>query len=118
MYIFAEKGSKGKLGSPAYLEDWIATITVINPGESAFDITFDWDEAHGVPGAFVIKNFYDSEFYLKTLTLLDVPGNGDIQFICNSWVYPVDKYTMDRVFFSNNVLITLHVTLISCTLNI
>ncbi|XP_017232755.1 probable linoleate 9S-lipoxygenase 5 [Daucus carota subsp. sativus] len=98
----SEKGSKGKLGSPAYLEDWIATITVINPGESAFDITFDWDEAHGVPGAFVIKNFYDSEFYLKTLTLLDVPGNGDIQFICNSWVYPVDKYTMDRVFFSNN----------------
>lgn len=88
------------------MEDWITTITAINPGESAFDITFDWDEDHGVPGAFVIKNFHESEFYLKTLTLLDVPGHGDIQFICNSWVYPANKYTTDRVFFSNNVLIT------------
>ncbi|KAL8155569.1 putative linoleate 9S-lipoxygenase 5 [Apium graveolens] len=95
-------GLKGKLGSPAYLEDWITTITPINAGESGFDVTFVWEEDIGVPGAFIIKNSHHSEFYLRTLTLLDVPGHGDVQFICNSWVYPADKYTKDRIFFTNN----------------
>ncbi|OVA12582.1 Lipoxygenase [Macleaya cordata] len=92
---------KGKLGQAAYLEEWITTITPVVAGESMFKVTFDWDEAEGVPGAFIIKNFHHSEFYLKTLTLEDVPGTGRIHFICNSWVYPTHKYKNDRVFFAN-----------------
>uniref|UniRef100_A0A7N2L4T2 Lipoxygenase n=1 Tax=Quercus lobata TaxID=97700 RepID=A0A7N2L4T2_QUELO len=29
------------------------------------------------------------------------PGQGRVHFVCNSWVYPADKYGKDRVFFSN-----------------
>ncbi|XP_050274142.1 probable linoleate 9S-lipoxygenase 5 isoform X3 [Quercus robur] len=94
-------GLQGKLGRPAYLENWITTITPLIAGESAFKVTFDWDNEIGVPGAFLIKNNHHSEFYLKSLTLEDVPGQGRVHFVCNSWVYPADKYRKDRVFFSN-----------------
>lgn len=95
---------QGRLGRPAYLENWITTITPLVAGESAFKVTFDWDNEIGVPGAFLIKNNHHSEFYLKSLTLEDVPGQGRVHFVCNSWVYPVDKYRKDRVFFSNKVI--------------
>lgn len=102
-----ENGLQGKLGKPAYLEDWITTITPLTAGESAFSVTFDWDQEIGVPGAFIIRNEHHSEFYLKTLTLEDVPGHGQIQFVCNSWVYPLDKYKKERIFFINKVLVLL-----------
>ncbi|KAJ1380913.1 PLAT/LH2 domain [Sesbania bispinosa] len=92
---------KGKLGKPAYLEDWITTITPLTAGESAFSVTFDWEEDVGTPGAFLIKNNHHSEFYLRSLTLENVPGQGAIHFTCNSWVYPAHKYEKDRIFFSN-----------------
>ncbi|KAL2325272.1 hypothetical protein Fmac_024330 [Flemingia macrophylla] len=95
------KGLKGKLGKPAYLEDWISTTAPLATGETAFSVTFDWDEDIGTPGAFIIRNNHHSEFYLKSLTLEDVPGQGVIRFVCNSWVYPADKYEKDRIFFSN-----------------
>eukprot|EP00262_Sarcandra_glabra_P006180 TRINITY_DN18303_c0_g1_i1.p1 TRINITY_DN18303_c0_g1~~TRINITY_DN18303_c0_g1_i1.p1 ORF type:complete len:860 (-),score=111.78 TRINITY_DN18303_c0_g1_i1:147-2726(-) len=89
------------VGEEAYLEEWITTITPISAGESTFNVTFKWEENHGVPGAFIVKNYHHSEFYLKTLTLEDVPGKGRIHFICNSWVYPTRDYSYDRVFFAN-----------------
>ncbi|KAK7397204.1 hypothetical protein VNO78_18371 [Psophocarpus tetragonolobus] len=92
---------RGKLGKSAYLEDWISTITPLKAGESAFKVTFDWDEDIGIPGAFLIRNDHHSEFFLKSLTLESVPGHGDIHFICNSWVYPARKSKTDRIFFSN-----------------
>ncbi|MCE0481752.1 Arachidonate 5-lipoxygenase [Datura stramonium] len=55
----------------------------------------------GVPGAFIIKNFHFYEFFLKSLTLEDVPNHGRIHFVCNSWVYPASKYKSDRIFFAN-----------------
>ncbi|XP_024025452.1 probable linoleate 9S-lipoxygenase 5 [Morus notabilis] len=94
-------GLKGMLGKAAYLEDWITTIAPLTPGDSAFKVSFEWEDEIGVPGAFLIRNNHHSEFYLKTLTLEDVPGEGRVHFVCNSWVYPASKYQTDRVFFSN-----------------
>ncbi|XP_062084763.1 probable linoleate 9S-lipoxygenase 5 [Humulus lupulus] len=94
-------GMRGKLGKEAYLEDWITTISPLTAGDSAYDVNFDWDEKIGVPGAFIIRNYHHSEFYLKTLTLEDVPGHGRIHFVCNSWVYSSDKYHSPRIFFAN-----------------
>ncbi|PON59877.1 Lipoxygenase [Trema orientale] len=94
-------GFKGKLGKPAYLENWITTLTSITAGDSEFNVTFEWDDEVGVPGAFIIKNNHDNEFFLKTLTLEDVPGEGRVHFVCNSWVYPADNYNYDRIFFRN-----------------
>jgi linoleate 9S-lipoxygenase len=102
--IFAENGLKGKLGKPANL-DWIttSTSTPLQTGESAFKVTFDWDEEIGTPGAFLIRNNHDNEFYLKSLTLNGVPGQDVIYFVCNSWIYPAKKYENVRIFFSNKV---------------
>ncbi|XP_030534864.2 probable linoleate 9S-lipoxygenase 5 isoform X1 [Rhodamnia argentea] len=99
--LLPENGLRGKLGKPAYLEEWITTITPLTAGDSAFKVTFDWDEEVGVPGAIVVQNNHHSQFYLKTITLEDVPGEGRVHFVCNSWVYPADRYKKDRVFFSN-----------------
>ncbi|KAG2395137.1 linoleate 9S-lipoxygenase [Vigna angularis] len=57
----------------------------------------------GTPGAFLIRNHHHTEFYLKSMTLENVPGHGVIHFNCNSWVYPAHKYKKDRIFFSNKV---------------
>ncbi|KAI3469558.1 hypothetical protein Pfo_026221 [Paulownia fortunei] len=95
-------GRRGKLGKEAYLEDWVSKFTSINAEDDAsFDITIDWDESLGVPGAFIIRNHHQSQFYLKTVTLEDVPGHGEVHFVCNSWVYPAHHYKYDRVFFTN-----------------
>ncbi|PNY14399.1 lipoxygenase [Trifolium pratense] len=64
-------------------------------------VTFDWDEDIGTPGAFLIRNNHDNEFYLKSLTLNGVPGQDVIHFVCNSWIYPAKKYENVRIFFSN-----------------
>jgi linoleate 9S-lipoxygenase len=104
LICFLENGLQAKLGEPAHLEDWITTITPLTAGESAFKVTFDWDHKIGAPGAFAIRNNHHSEFYLKSVTLEDVPGHGRIHFICNSWVYPADKYKKDRIFFTNKVI--------------
>ncbi|OAY75692.1 putative linoleate 9S-lipoxygenase 4 [Ananas comosus] len=92
----------GKVGKPAFLEEWVTTLTSISAGESKFKVTFDWDDSQGIPGAVIVKNNHHSEFYLKTLTIEGVPGRGRIHFVCNSWVYPADKHKQDRVFFTND----------------
>jgi linoleate 9S-lipoxygenase len=102
-YIFVANGLQGNLGKVAYLENWISTLAPITTGETAFKVTFDVERDIGVPGAFLIRNNHHSEFYLKTVTLEDVPGEGQIHFVCNSWVYPASKYKKDRIFFANKV---------------
>ncbi|WMV11970.1 hypothetical protein MTR67_005355 [Solanum verrucosum] len=95
-------GLEGKRSNPAYLESWLTHITPIIAGESTFSVTFDWDHKEfGVPGAFIIKNLHLNEFFLKSLTLEDVPNHGNIHFVCNSWVYPSFRYKSDRIFFAN-----------------
>ncbi|CAN4108753.1 unnamed protein product [Withania somnifera] len=95
-------GLLGKRSNPAYLENWLTHITPIVAGESAFSVIFDWDhEQFGVPGAFIIKNLHLNEFFLKSLTLEDVPNHGKIHFVCNSWIYPAFRYKSDRIFFAN-----------------
>ncbi|GJV06661.1 probable linoleate 9S-lipoxygenase 5 [Tanacetum coccineum] len=92
---------RGKLGNPASLEHWITTGTPLTVKELTYEVNFEWDEEIGLPGAFLVKNNHHSEFFLKTLTLEDVPGHGQVHFVCNSWVYPTKRYTKDRVFFAN-----------------
>ncbi|KAL2229895.1 probable linoleate 9S-lipoxygenase 5 isoform X2 [Sesamum indicum] len=105
--ISAEKtdlanGKRGKLGKEAYLEGWVSKFTSLTAeAEATFDVSFKWDESLGVPGAFIVRNHHHSQFYLKTVTLEDVPGHGPVHFVCNSWVYPAHCYKYDRVFFTN-----------------
>ncbi|XP_071696448.1 probable linoleate 9S-lipoxygenase 5 [Rutidosis leptorrhynchoides] len=97
----SENKLRGKLGKPAVLEDWNSTISPLEAGETAYEVTFDWDEETGLPGAFLVQNNHHSEFYLMTLNLENVPGHGQLHFVCYSWVYPTKRYTKDRIFFYN-----------------
>ncbi|GJT30376.1 probable linoleate 9S-lipoxygenase 5 [Tanacetum coccineum] len=99
--LIEERSSTENIGTPAKLEDWNTTIASLTTGESSYKVTFKWDEDMEAPGAFLVQNKHHSEFYLKTLTLDDVPGHGKVHFVCNSWVYPTKRYTKDRVFFTN-----------------
>lgn len=92
---------KGKVGKKAYLESWITKLTALTPGDSAYNVTFEYEEAIGVPGAIIVTNSHNTEFFLKTITLQDVPGEGLMHFVCNSWVYPKERYNYDRIFFRN-----------------
>lgn len=92
---------QGRLGRMAYLENWLSTFTPLTASETAFEVTFNWEESEGVPGAFIIRNEHHSQFYLRTVTLENVPGVGCIHFACNSWVYPTHCYNYNRVFFAN-----------------
>ncbi|KAK4491091.1 hypothetical protein RD792_001813 [Penstemon davidsonii] len=96
---------RGKLGKKTYLEDWITKITPLAAGDTTYNVTFEWNEEMGIPGAFKVQNFHHSEFYLKTLTLEHVPNHGRVHFVCNSWVYPAEYYKRDRVFFSNQTYV-------------
>ncbi|CAH9073721.1 unnamed protein product [Cuscuta epithymum] len=91
----------GKRSKASNLEHWPLHNTLLASGESAFHFEYEWTEDFGVPGAFIIKNNHPNEFFLKTITLEDVPNHGPLHFACFSWVYPASKYNYERVFFAN-----------------
>ncbi|KAG6490528.1 probable linoleate 9S-lipoxygenase 5 [Zingiber officinale] len=97
--------NRGVVGEKAYLEDFVRKLQAIASGESTFRVTFKWVGEHGIPGAVIVINEDSSEFYLKSMTLEEFPGEGRIHFDCNSWVYPQDKYKYQRVFFVNKTYV-------------
>jgi len=92
------------VGAEASLEQWLLNPPPLLSGDNQFRVTFDWEvEKQGIPGAIIVKNNHASEFFLKTITLDNVPGHGTIVFVANSWIYPQSKYRYNRVFFANDV---------------
>ncbi|OIW08988.1 hypothetical protein TanjilG_05964 [Lupinus angustifolius] len=101
-----DENGNGKVGKDTFLEGIIASLPTLGAGESAFSIHFEWDNSMGIPGAFYIKNYMQVEFYLKSLTLEDVPNHGTIHFVCNSWVYNSKLYNKrERIFFANKTYV-------------
>ncbi|BAF13126.1 linoleate 9S-lipoxygenase 2 [Oryza sativa Japonica Group] len=96
-------GNRGRVGTEASLEQWLTSLPSLTTGESKFGVTFEWEvEKMGIPGAIIVKNNHAAEFFLKTITLDNVPGHGAVVFVANSWIYPASKYRYNRVFFSND----------------
>lgn len=94
---------RGIVGSEANLEQGLTDLPSVSQGESKLTVRFNWEmDKHGVPGAIIIKNHHSTKFFLKTITLHDVPGCDTIVFVANSWIYPVGKYHYNRIFFANN----------------
>ncbi|KAG2371189.1 Seed linoleate 9S-lipoxygenase-3 [Vigna angularis] len=98
-----DANGKGKLGKATFLEGIITSLPTLGAGQSAFKIHFEWDDEMGIPGAFYIKNFMQTEFFLVSLTLEDVPNHGSLHFLCNSWIYNAKHFKNDRIFFVNQV---------------
>ncbi|KAK7255639.1 hypothetical protein RIF29_29054 [Crotalaria pallida] len=97
----ADGSGKGKVGKLAYLEKHLPSLPTLGAGQSAYNVFFEWDSDFGIPGAFYIENYTQSEFFLVSLTLDDIPNQGSIHFPCYSWVYNSTKYDTDRIFFAN-----------------
>ncbi|XP_022771563.1 linoleate 9S-lipoxygenase 6-like [Durio zibethinus] len=71
-----------------------------------FELKFEVDRGFGTPGAFVIENRDKHEFFLKSATLkYSIPdyGKREFRFYCGSWVYPLHKTGVKRVFFTNQL---------------
>ena len=92
------------------MKHWIGNLPGTGEGVKAslFEVSFDWDDNIGVPGAIIVRNNHLlTEFFLKTiiLSIKDIPGveSEEIVLVCNSWVYPNEKYDYERVFFTNKV---------------
>lgn len=98
MWVFVENILEAKIGNYKEKSDEKFSFKKIT-----FPFTFDWNDDFGTPGAILVRNSINP-FYLMTVTLKDVPGHGQIHFICNSWVYNENCYKPNlRVFFSNQV---------------
>lgn len=61
-------------------------------------VDFMVDSNFGVPGAIIVSNKYQKEFFLESITI-----EGVVHFSCNSWVQPEKFNAGKRVFFSNKV---------------
>ncbi|XP_057852227.1 linoleate 9S-lipoxygenase 6 isoform X2 [Cryptomeria japonica] len=92
--------ASAKLSEPAYLQNWRSIHVGAVAGKTTYPVEFKWHSDMGTPAAFYIKNTHRHEFFLNSLTL-EVPGQGNVHFVCNSWVYPASRYKKDRIFFSN-----------------
>ncbi|WOK93052.1 hypothetical protein Cni_G01745 [Canna indica] len=94
--------NRGVVGDKAYLDTFVSSLLSVAAGESTFNVTFRWKAEDGIPGAVIVTNGHSSQFYLKSVTVEDFPGHGKIHFVCDSWVYPQEKYNYNRIFFSNS----------------
>ncbi|XP_058092518.1 linoleate 9S-lipoxygenase A-like [Magnolia sinica] len=90
---------RGRLRKDKSNEHDTSTIT--------YRITFHVEPQFGIPGALLITNQHKHEFFLISV-MLDIPNSRDIHFDCNSWVYPIHKTKIGRVFFSNKCYLPDH----------
>ncbi|GMI89910.1 lipoxygenase 3, Arabidopsis thaliana lipoxygenase 3 [Hibiscus trionum] len=60
------------------------------------EVEFVVDENLGIPGAIMVTNKYQEEFYLESIDI-----EGVVHFSCNSWVQPHTFSAQKRIFFSN-----------------
>lgn len=92
---------KGKLSEKAYLRYGKSNVS---NGEktTTYKIMFRVEPGFGTPGALIITNQHEHEFFLKSASLR-TPNNQTIEFDCGSWIYPFVKTGTGRVFFSNTV---------------
>ncbi|XP_066369570.1 probable linoleate 9S-lipoxygenase 4 [Miscanthus floridulus] len=95
-------GGRGKVGTAAHLEEAVVSLKSKTDGETVFRVNFEWDESQGIPGAVLVRNLQHAEFFFKTLTLEGVPGRGTVVFVANSWIYPHELYSQERIFFAND----------------
>ncbi|WOL04136.1 linoleate 9S-lipoxygenase A [Canna indica] len=67
---------------------------------TTYDVFFFLEEGFGAPGAMAVKNKGQDQFFLQSVTV-EISENHSFHFDCNSWVYPIAKTNVDRLFFAN-----------------
>ncbi|KAJ0461047.1 putative linoleate 13S-lipoxygenase [Helianthus annuus] len=80
------------------VKDWskCPTRKAIGTGCFSFEVELVIDADFGEPGAILVGNNYEKEFYVETISL-----DGFVHFSCKSWVQPAHISKEKRIFFSN-----------------
>ncbi|KAL6197160.1 hypothetical protein ACLB2K_032772 [Fragaria x ananassa] len=91
------KEMKPKLGREAIL-DWTKSLNMhAGKTSTTYQVKFVVDSNFGMPGAIMVSNRDENEFYLNSINI-----EGAIHFACNSWVQPKRENPAKRIFFSTN----------------
>ncbi|KAL2652468.1 hypothetical protein R1flu_020596 [Riccia fluitans] len=91
----------GKRSKESFIKDWSLKALVV-ADKVQYTAEFEVEKDFGVPGAFIITNNHQNEFFLDTISLHGYES-GAIHFPCSSWVHSVKDNPSSRVFFSNMV---------------
>ncbi|CAM8937158.1 unnamed protein product [Rhodiola kirilowii] len=90
------KTKTGKRSKEGVIKDWFHKSGDI----VSYKIEFLADTNFGVPGAILVSNKHQQEFFLDSITIEGFYC-GPIHFPCNSWVQSQQDHPKKRNFFSN-----------------
>ncbi|XP_052627332.1 lipoxygenase 3, chloroplastic [Lactuca sativa] len=78
--------------------DWSKCTSLKDKGRGCFSfkVKLVIDEDFGEPGAILVRNHYDNELFVETISIEDC-----FHFSCNSWIQPAHTSKEKRIFFSN-----------------
>ncbi|CAN0877949.1 Linoleate 13S-lipoxygenase 3-1, chloroplastic [Linum grandiflorum] len=88
-----------KRSKAAVLKDWSRKSNV-KAEKVQYSADFVVDSDFGDPGAVLISNKHQNEFFLESITLEGF-DSGPVHFPCSSWVQSTKHHPAKRIFFSN-----------------
>lgn len=84
--------------------DWTKNLKMVAGKSTTYQVKFVVDSNFGTPGAIIVSNRFESEFYLDSINI-----EGGVHFTCNSWVQPENSNSAKRIFFSTKVKMKLYI---------
>lgn len=100
-YCYIEETKGPKKSKEAVLKDWSKKSNV-KAERVNYIAEFLVDSNFGVPGAIMVTNKHQQEFFLEAITIEGF-ACGPVHFPCNSWVQSSKDHPGKRIFFSNKV---------------
>ncbi|XP_010273845.1 PREDICTED: linoleate 13S-lipoxygenase 3-1, chloroplastic-like [Nelumbo nucifera] len=88
-----------KRSNEAVLKDW-SKKSNLKAERVNYIAEFTVDSNFGVPGAILVSNKHQKEFFLESITIEGF-ACGPVHFACNSWVQSKKDHPGLRIFFSN-----------------
>ncbi|XP_075489809.1 LOW QUALITY PROTEIN: linoleate 13S-lipoxygenase 3-1, chloroplastic-like [Primulina tabacum] len=96
---FDPKTKAPKKSNQAALKDW-SKKSNLKTERVNYIAEFVVDSNFGTPGAILVSNKHQQEFFLESITVEGFP-RGPLHFPCDSWVQSNKHHPGKRVFFSN-----------------
>jgi lipoxygenase len=93
------KTRSAKRSKEAVLKDWSKKSNV-KAERVNYTAEFTIDSNFGMPGAILISNKHQKEFFVESITVEGF-ASGPVYFPCNSWVQSKKDHPAKRIFFSN-----------------
>lgn len=100
--LCVEETKAPKKSNEAVLKDWSKKSNV-KAERVNYTAEFMLSSSFGVPGAILVTNNHQKEFFLETITVEGFAGD-PVHFFCNSWVQSRKDHPGKRIFFSNQVI--------------